>query len=160
MLSKVGKIFFRVASISRSKGDLVPTIFLDILDASTGKFIGQMRFNKDEKYSSSNIRMAFNVLDPNDIYPISQEKCDLLEDIIIGGFIWLSMDNHHLVPKDVFPYMVVHNYKEDNLLMQPINAKILDILKSLGCSDEASVYVFDPQKGGKKLSEFLKRRQN
>lgn len=160
MLSSIGKVYFQVVSVIRNRKDEIPTIYLNILNSQTGEMLGQMRFNEDPNYLKGYIRMAFNVRDSELINPSSQEKCDLLEEIVVGGLIWISMDNHYFVPKGVLPYMVVHSYPEDNSLMDMINLKIINILSDYGCNREAKDgWVFSPSKGNFKISEFLRSKQ-
>ena len=162
MLSTIGKVFFEVTTISRAKGEFIPTVYLSIRNANTGKMMGQMRFNLDKNYSDKNVRMAFNMMDSNLIDPIRAEGCDLLEEIVIGGFIWASMDNHYLFSDelyDVLPYMVVHDYAEDNNKAGMINAKIKDILMRYCIQPKKNIFVFNPKTGNKVLSSFLKDKQ-
>ncbi len=158
MLQHLGNVFFTLAAIDRKADEEVPTIFLNILNRSSGKVIGQMRFNKDPLYSSANdeIRMAFDVLDPNLLDPISST---ILEDIVVGGMVWCSMDNHYLFPYKMKPYMVIHNYPEDPELMQIINSRILNILSELKCTKGAAddnMYICLPDLSNSFLSEKLR----
>lgn len=94
MLQHLGNIFFKVSEIDRKQNHTVPTIYLDIYNKNTKQIMGQIRFNHDPNYSKvdKEIRMAFDVFDQNDIDPL---RTSLLEDIIVGGFVWITMDNHY-----------------------------------------------------------------
>lgn len=136
MLQHCGKIFLKVSAIDR-KSD-VPTIFIDIIDRKSRKFIGQIRFNHDSNYVGPYdcIRMSFDVCDTYDIDP--SNPSNILEDIIVGGIVWLTTDNHRtyrFVPK---VYMAVHAYEDDPAVMKSINNKTIQILKNLGCINDAS----------------------
>jgi len=155
MLSTVGSVFFSVAAIVRGD-DGFPTIYLDI--RRDGKLIGQMRFNKDEIYSKEHIRMAYNLTNPNMVNPVTGGR-ELLEEIVIGGLIWASMDNHKLLSNGVRPYMVAHDYAENSELLNAINAATKDLLLQYGCRHENDMYIFEPAAGGKMLSRFLKDKQ-
>lgn len=130
MLQHCGKIFLRVAAIDR-KND-VPTIFIDIIDKSSRKFMGQIRFNHDSNYDRGFdcVRMSFDVCDTHDIDP--SNPSNILEDIVVGGIVWLTTDNHRtyrFVPK---VYMAVHHYEGDPYIMQSINQETNRILEKLG----------------------------
>lgn len=163
MLQHLGSVFFTVRTIDRKNGEEVPTVYLDIhTRESHPKLVGQMRFNKDKSYSSDNdlIRMAFDVINPEALDPI---KGRFLEDIIVGGFVWCTMDNHHLFSKKMKPYMVIHNYKEDNQLMKVINAQSIAILKQLKCEQspaDRNMYVYSPDCTNPYLSMKLKEGNN
>lgn len=138
MLQHCGKIFFRVATIDRKNG--VPTIFLDVLERRTGNFIGQIRFNHDSNYAKEYdfIRMSFDVMLPFMADPST--NANYLEDIIVGGIVWLTKDNHRTYQFTPNVYVVVHSYDSDTAIMQPINQKTIEILKKLDCesSDEVT----------------------
>lgn len=145
MLSTVGNVFFEVTSISRAKGNYIPTVYLSMRNVKTGKMIGQMRFNADENYFSSDVnrvRMAFNLMNAEIINPETLSGNELLEEIVAGGLIWASMDNHYLFPKQTLPYVVVHDYAEDSSMLNMINAKMKSILVLYGC-EEVNKYVFE-----------------
>ena len=159
MLSTIGKAFFEVTSTSRQKGEFIPTVYLNIRHTDNSKMVGQMRFNLDELYSKANVRMAFNMINPEMVNPEKQEGSDFLEEVVVGGLCWAAMDNHHLFPKQVLPYMVVHDYDEDNKLSNIINGKIRKILRDFGCVETSNdIFVFDPKNGGKMLSDFLRSK--
>lgn len=157
MLQHLGNVFFRVSEIDRKQNHTVPTIYLDIYNKNTKQIIGQVRFNHDPNYSKvdKEIRMAFDVFDQNDIDPL---RSSILEDIIVGGFVWITMDNHYTYNFHPRPYMVVHNYKEDTDLMKTINAKTIHILQSLECKKgegDTNMYIFSKENTTKYLSEML-----
>ena len=157
MLQHLGNIFFKVSEIDRKQNHTVPTIYLDIYNKNTKQIMGQIRFNHDPNYSKvdKEIRMAFDVFDQNDIDPL---RTSLLEDIIVGGFVWITMDNHYTYNFHPRPYMVVHNYREDTELMKTINAKTIHILQSLECKKgegDANMYIFSKENTTKYLSEKL-----
>lgn len=137
MLQHTGKVFFRVATIDREEGES-PRIYLDIYERDNyDRYIGQMRFNNDPTYSDEkeDIRMSFDVMDASEIAPLKGGS-QLLEDIVVGGILWLQMDNHYIykfVPK---LYMVVHSYKQDEKDMEDINNKIKEILHKIGAKEE------------------------
>ena len=132
MLQYSGKVFFRVAAIDR-KQNSNPTVFLDIIERESQRFIGQIRYNFDPRYSKSitEIRMSFDVVINTLIAPIRGGE-ERLEDIVVGGMLWLMKDNHYtydFVPK---VYMVVHSYEQDESIVKDINNKIIEILFKLG----------------------------
>ena len=159
MLSTIGKTFFEVVDVDRKPGDVIPMIHLNIRNVRTGKMIGQMRFNCDRAYSDTDVRMQFNVMNKAIINPATQEGSELLEEILIGGFVWLSFDNHKLIPDHCKPYMVVHDYSENDNRLNFINTKIRAVLSEFGCSDRGNGrFVFETAYT-QKLSEFLARKQ-
>ena len=83
--------FFELQSVDRGirECEPIPTIYLSIRNAETGKMVGQMRFNRDPVYSEENIRMAFNMMDTSFIDPETLEGGSRLEELVVGG-IWLS----------------------------------------------------------------------
>ncbi len=159
MLHHMGNVFFTVEEIDRKDNNHnVPTIYLNIYNRTTRRIIGAMRFNHDPNYSKvfKHIRMAFDVFDPEDIDPT---KSNLLEDIIVGGFIWITRDNHYTYNFHPRPYMVVHNYDEDRDIMKMINAKTISILQSLDCKKgegDENMYIFSRELSTHYLSEKLK----
>lgn len=159
MLQHLGAVFFTVASIDRKNKEEVPTVYLNIFTREDHpKLIGQMRFNKDESYSSAEdlIRMAFDVVNPETLDPI---RSHILEDIIVGGFTWCTMDNHHLFSKKMKPYMVIHNYNEDSDFMKLINAQSVAILQQLKCESsnvDTNMYVYSADCTNPYLSMKLK----
>lgn len=132
MLQHSGKIFFRVATIDRVEGQN-PKVYLDIYERDNQRLIGQMRFNADPTYSKKkeDIRMSFDVLKTSMISPINGGS-QLLEDIIVGGILWLIKDNHYTYPFVPKVYMVIHSYEQDEPIMRDINSLSLEILKKLG----------------------------
>lgn len=132
MLQHSGKVFFRVAAIDRKQGSN-PTVFLDIIERESQRFIGQIRYNFDPRYSksASKIRMSFDVVINTLIAPIRGGE-ERLEDIIVGGMLWLIKDNHYTYNFVPDVYMVVHTYEQDEPEMKDINNKIIDILFKLG----------------------------
>lgn len=160
MLQHLGNVFFTVSEIDRKDNHNVPTIYLNIYNRTTRQIIGLLRFNHDHKYSKNaqEIRMAFDVFDPKELDPCTS---NLLEDIIVGGFVWITMDNHYTYSFYPRPYMVIHNYKEDSDLMQMINAKSISILQELGCekgTNDDNMYVFSKDITSRYLSDILSRR--
>lgn len=141
MLQHCGSIFLRVATIDR-KGE-TPTIFLDIIEKSTCRFIGQIRYNHDPNYMGNHdaVRMAFDVVDPKSLDP---SRSTLLEDIVVGGMIWLTMDPHRTYPFRPKVYMAVHPYDADPAIMTLINQATIDILNKLGCEadEEKGIWSF------------------
>ena len=142
MLHHCGKVFFKVSTIDR-KGD-VPTIFLDIIEKSSRTFIGQIRYNHDSNYEDQHeyIRMAFDVVDPRLLDPTRNSS--LLEDIVVGGMIWITMDPHRTYAFRPVVYMAVHPYDADPEIMKIINSATIDILTKLGCyaDNEKGVWSF------------------
>lgn len=132
MLQHCGKVFFKVSTIDR-KGD-VPTIFLDIIEKSSRTLIGQVRYNHDSNYEKQReyVRMAFDVVDPRLLDPTRDSS--LLEDIVVGGMIWLTMDPHRTYDFRPIVYMAVHPYDADPEIMKIINASTINILTKLGCT--------------------------
>lgn len=139
MLQHSGKVFFRVATIDRAEGQN-PKVYLDLYERDSQRLIGQMRFNFDPTYSKKkeDIRMAFDVLKPEMISPINGGS-KLLEDIVVGGVLWLMKDNHYTFSFIPNVYMVVHSYEQDEKIMEDINAKILEVLKNVGAKKENSM---------------------
>lgn len=131
MLQHCGKVFFKVSTIDR-KGE-VPTIFLDIIEKSSRTLIGQIRYNHDSNYEKPReyVRMAFDVVDPRLLDPTRNSS--LLEDIVVGGMIWLTMDPHRTYDFRPVVYMAVHPYDADPEIMKIINSATIDILTKLGC---------------------------
>ena len=161
MLQHLGNVFFTVEEIDRKDNHNVPTIYLNIYNRTTRQIIGVMRFNHDPNYSklAKHIRMSFDVFDPKELDPIANT---LLEDIIIGGFIWLTLDNHYTYNFHPRPYMVVHDYKEDSDLMKIINAKTVQILQSLECKKgetDENMYIFSRELTTPYLSRKLAEGQ-
>lgn len=144
MLQHSGKVFFRVSAIDRVEGQN-PKVYLDIFERDSQRLIGQMRFNFDPTYSKKkeDIRMAFDVLKTSMISPINGGS-QLLEDIIVGGILWVMKDNHYTYSFVPNVYMVIHPYEQDEAIMKDINAKTLEILRDIGAKDE---------NGMKKISE-------
>lgn len=162
MLQYLDTIYLKVATIDRRNDSMhfnyPPTVFLDIWDRRelSPTLIGQIRFNLDPTYSKkpSEIRMSFNVFNIDLIDPIKNPK--LLEDIIVGGFLWITLDNHYTYDFHPNPYMVIHSYKEDNIKMESINSKVMSILSSLKCEKrENNIYVFSKNTTSQYLSEKL-----
>ncbi len=147
MLQHMGDVFFTVEEIDRKDNHMCPTIYLNIYNRKTRQIIGAMRFNHDPSYAkeAKRIRMSFDVFDPKDLDPL---RGNLLEDIIVGGFIWITMDNHFTYTFHPRPYMVIHNYKEDNPVMAGINAKSIEILQNLQCKkgeSDPNMYIFSKE---------------
>ncbi len=155
MLQHLGNVFFKVQVIDRKSE--VPTIYLDLYRRDNKQFLGQMRFNHDPLYSkkSNEIRMAFDVFDPHELDPSTSS---LLEDIIVGGFIWITRDNHYTYSFHPRPYMTVHDYQEDSDLMRMINAATRNILVNLGCEvggADQNMFIFSKEITSQYLSEKL-----
>ena len=106
-----------------------------------GRNAGQLRYNYDSTYSENekSLRVSYDVSNIDMILPISSDKRQLLEDIIVGCMIWPIKDNNHIwknIPGEPLKvYMIVHSYKEDNMKMAAINAATVNILKSLGAKE-------------------------
>ena len=139
MLQHSGKVFFRVSTIDRVEGQN-PKVYLDIYERDSQRLIGQMRFNFDPTYSKKkeDIRMAFDVLKTSMISPVNGGS-QLLEDIVVGGILWVMKDNHYTYPFIPNVYMVIHSYEQDEPIMKDINSKILDILRNLGAKKEENM---------------------
>ena len=157
MLQYVNNIYLQVISVQSKPDGLPSTVYLNVHDRSGGdlKFIGQMRFNFDPTYSKNptEIRMSFNSYDMNNFDPLGR---NLLEDIIVAGFLWITLDNHYTYMFQPKPYMVVHDYTEDSNKMLLINAATRDILTRLQCDRrENNVYVFSKDNTSKYLTEKL-----
>lgn len=138
MLQHCGKVFFKVATIDRKKDSPTPTIYLDVIERSSSRFLGQIRYNHDPNYDKSphGIRMAFDVVDPRLLDP--SRSSSLLEDIIVGGMIWLTMDPHRTYDFRPKVYMSIHSYDADPDIMKIINQATLDILTKLECTKDES----------------------
>lgn len=132
MLQHSGKVFFRVSAIDR-KVNGNPTVYLDIFERDSNRLIGQMRYNNDPLYSknSKDVRMAFDVMKTSMISPINGGS-QLLEDIIVGGILWLIKDNHYTYDFVPTVYMVVHLYEQDEKIMTDINSKTFEVLSKIG----------------------------
>jgi hypothetical protein len=159
MLHHLGNVFFVTESIDRKPNHTVPTVNLTIYNRTTRQIIGALRFNHDPNYSknSKEIRMQFDAFDPKDLDPCASS---ILEDIIVGGFVWITRDNHYTYDFHPRPYMVVHNYDEDPDLMKIINAKTIQILKDLKCKKgdaDENMYIFSKEFTSPYLSEKLAR---
>lgn len=157
MLQYVNNIYLQVISVQSKPDGLPSTVYLNVHDRSGGdlKFIGQMRFNFDPAYSKNptEIRMSFNSFDMNNFDPLGK---NLLEDIIVAGFLWITLDNHYTYMFQPKPYMVIHDYTEDSNKMLLINAATRDILTRLQCDRrENNVYVFSKDNTSKYLTEKL-----
>lgn len=139
MLQHSGKIFFRVATIDRVEGQN-PKVYLDIYERDSQRLIGQMRFNFDPTYSKKkeDIRMAFDVLKTSMISPVNGGS-QLLEDIVVGGILWVMKDNHYTYPFVPNVYMVVHSYVQDEPVMKDINHKIFEILGNVGARHDGKM---------------------
>lgn len=158
MLQYLNDVYLKLACVDR-KEDTPPTIFLDIYKRNSTNigcsFIGQIRFNFDNNYSNNKeeIRMSFNVFDADLIAPF---KNNLLEDIIVAGFLWITLDNHYIYDFNPKPYMVIHNYKEDLKDMKCINNKIVNILENLKCEKRNdSMFIFSKNITSEYLSNKL-----
>lgn len=136
MLQHSGKVFFRVATIDRAEGHN-PKVYLDIYERDSQRLIGQIRFNSDPTYSKKkeNIRMSFDVLKPSMISPLNGGS-QLLEDIVVGGILWMIKDNHYTYSFVPNVYMVIHPYEQDEPVMKDINHKIIEILGNIGAQRE------------------------
>ena len=159
MLQHFGTVFFTVTSIDRKEGGTPPTVFLNVYSRTSRELIGVIRFTYDPNYSKKreHIRMAFDVIDLKDIDPSYN---NVLEDIIIGGFIWLTMDNHYTYPFHPQPYMVVNTYNEDPEIMQMVNAKVISILKEIGLQscEYDKMYIFSKEVTRNILSNKLRKK--
>ena len=136
MLQHSGKVFFRVSTIDRVEGQN-PKVYLDIFERDSQRLIGQMRFNFDPTYlkKKEDIRMAFDVLKTSMISPVNGGS-QMLEDIIVGGILWVIKDNHYTYPFVPNVYMAVHSYAQDEPAMKDINHKIFEILGNIGAKHE------------------------
>ncbi len=157
MLQYVNNIYLQVVSVQSKPNGVPSTVYLNIHDRSAGdlKFIGQMRFNFDPAYSKNpmEIRMSFNSFDTNNFDPLGK---NLLEDIIVAGFLWITIDNHYTYMFQPRPYMVINDYAEDSEKMRLINAVARDVLTKLHCEKrENNVYVFSKDNTSKYLSQKL-----
>lgn len=157
MLQYVNNIYLQVVSVQSKPNGVPSTVYLNIHDRSGGdlKFIGQMRFNFDPAYSKNpmEIRMSFNSFDTNNFDPLGK---NLLEDIIVAGFLWITIDNHYTYMFQPRPYMVINDYAEDSEKMLIINSVARDVLTKLHCEKRANnVYVFTKDNTSKYLSQKL-----
>lgn len=86
--------------------------------------------------------MAFDVVDPRLLDPTRNSS--FLEDIVVGGMIWLTMDPHRTYDFRPIVYMAVHTYDADPDIMKIINSSTIDILTKLGCKvdDEKGIWYF------------------
>ena len=139
MLQHSGKVFFRVTLIDRVEGQN-PKVYLDLYERDSQRLIGQMRFNFDPTYSKKkeDIRMSFDVLKTSMISPVNGGS-QLLEDIVVGGILWLIKDNHYTYPFVPNVYMVIHSYVEDEKVMKDINHKIIEILLKIGAEKNGNM---------------------
>ena len=127
MLNHFGKIYLSVECIDRPK-DVPPVVYLEIFNRESRELIGTMRVCYDPHYSVNRcqLRIAFDVLDIKDIDPTYNNT---LEDIVMAGFAFCKIDNHHIYDDfNITPYMVINQYPEDPMGMKMINAKIVEIL--------------------------------
>ena len=157
MLQYINNIYLQVISVQSKPSNVPSTVYLNIHDRSGGdlKFIGQMRFNFDPTYSKNpmEIRMSFNSFDANTFDQLGK---NLLEDIIVAGFLWITHDNHYTYMFQPRPYMVIHDYTEDSDKMRFINSAARDVLMRLECDKrENNVYVFSKDNTSKYLSQKL-----
>lgn len=157
MLQYLNNIYLQVVSVQSKPSNVPSTVYLNVHDRSGGdlKFIGQMRFNFDPLYSKNptEIRMSFNSYDVSYLDPLGK---NLLEDIIVAGFLWITLDNHYTYSFQPKPYMVIHDYSEDSDKMHMINAAARDILIRLQCDRrENNIYVFSKDNTSRYLSDRL-----
>lgn len=159
MLQYVNNIYLKVVSVQSKPNGVPSTVYLDMYDRGGGdlKFIGQMRFNFDPAYSKNpmEIRMSFNSFDNNTFDPLGK---NLLEDIIVAGFLWITLDNHYTYMFQPRPYMVIHDYAEDSSRMHLINEAARDVLMRLECDRrDNNMYVFSKDNTSKYLSQKLEQ---
>lgn len=157
MLQYVNNIYLQVVSVQSKKEPIPPTVHLNIHERNNGelKLIGQMRFNFDPSYSKNReeLRMSFNSHDISYLDPLGK---NLLEDIIVAGFLWVTLDNHYTYDFYPKPYMVIHDYTEDSDKMGTINSAARHILTKLECDKkENNIYVFSKDKTSKYLLDKL-----
>ena len=140
MIQHSRKVFFIVATNDREEGAHNPKVYLDIYARDSQRLIGQIRFNSDPTYSKKreNIRMSFDVLKPAMISPLNGGS-QLLEDIVVGGILWMIKDNHYTFPFIPNVYMVIHPYEQDEAVMKDINNKIFEILGNVGAKCEGNL---------------------
>lgn len=145
MLQHSGKTFFRVSTIDRKDGE-TPKIYLDIYERDSQRLIGQIRYNADPLYSQKKeeIRMAFDVLKPSMISPVNGGS-QLLEDIIVGGILWVMKDNHYTYSFKPKVYMVIHSYEQDEPVMEDINHKATEILAKVGAKKERDMWIISEE---------------
>ena len=158
MLQHSGKVFFRVSTIDRVEGQN-PKVYLDIFERDSQRLIGQMRFNFDPTYSKKkeDIRMAFDVLKTSMISPVNGGS-QLLEDIVVGGILWLIKDNHYTYPFVPNVYMVIHSYVEDEKVMKDINHKIIEILLKIGAEkNDNMVKISEKEIGYDYVAQIINR---
>ena len=157
MLQYLNNIYLQVVSVQSKPAPKPSTVYLNIHDRSNKdlKLIGQMRFNFDPNYSKNpqEIRMSFNSYDNSFFDPLGK---NLLEDIIVAGFLWITLDNHYTYDFQPKPYMVIHDYNEDSELMRTINSAARNILTNLECEKrENNMYVFSKEKTSRYLLDKL-----
>ena len=157
MLQYINNIYLQVISVQSKPSNVPSTVYLNIHDRSGGdlKFIGQMRFNFDPLYSKNptEIRMSINSNDESYFDPLGK---NYLEDIIVAGFLWITLDNHYTYSFQPKPYMVIHDYTEDSDRMHMINAAARDILTKMKCDKrDNNIYVFSKDNTSKFLSDRL-----
>ena len=157
MLQYLNNIYLQVISVQSKPANTPSTVYLNIHDRSNGdlKFIGQMRFNFDPLYSKNReeIRMSFNTPDVNNFDPLGK---NLLEDIIVAGFLWITLDNHYTYDFYPKPYMVIHDYSQDSDKMKIINSAARDVLTKLECEKrDNNIYVFSKDNTSKYLLDKL-----
>ena len=157
MLQYINNIYLQVISVQSKPSNVPSTVYLNIHDRSGGdlKLIGQMRFNFDPLYSKNptEIRMSFNSYDASYFDTLGK---NYLEDIIVAGFLWITLDNHYTYSFQPKPYMVIHDYTEDSDRMHMINAAARDILTKMKCDKrDNNIYVFSKDNTSKFLSDRL-----
>lgn len=157
MLQHFGNAFFIINAIDRKGDKIPPTIHISIYNRESREIIGALRFNYDPNYAKelNHIRMSFDVFNLKDIDPMFST---MLEDIIIGGFAWITMDNHYIYNFKPVPYMTIHSYKEDNLAMNSINVKSKYILETdIGCVPQFNdtMFIFNKDTSKQLLSQKL-----
>jgi len=157
MLQYVNNVYLQMVCIQSKEQPVPSTVYLNIHDRSGTelKFIGQMRFNFDPLYSKNReeIRMSFNV---HDVSYLDPHKANLLEDIIVAGFLWITLDNHYTYNFHPKPYMVIHDYSEDSDMMKIINSAARNVLTQLECEKrENNIYLFSKDNTSKYLLEKL-----
>ena len=116
MLQHSGKVFFRVSTIDREEGRN-PKVYLDIFERDSQRLIG----------------LKTSMISP------TNGGAQMLEDIVVGGILWVMKDNHYTYPFVPNVYMVVHSYEQDEPIMKDINDKIVEILAKVGAKHDKSM---------------------
>lgn len=159
MLQHLGKVHLEYVNSYNNNEGMPPITYLNICHLGHSRPIGQIRFCYNKTYSDdiNMIRMEFDVWNATLIDSISSSSHDILESIIVLGFIWLCIDNNGIY-KSPTMYMTTHSYREDSKKAKDITSMIIHILNNLGCSTtDNDKYVFPKYSYGSKICDLIKK---